>query len=89
MNGFEFAARFRELRGCERVPMIAISGHTSPAFRTRAESVGIAEYLFKPADPKEVRAHLLRLCPQLEKTRVAPECLPKSAEDLFFPCPAV
>lgn len=85
MSGFEFAVRFRELPGCEETPIVAITGHTSQAFQTRAKSVGIAEYLFKPADPCTVRALLARLCPLLGTSRVAPEPAVERSGYVLFP----
>ena len=50
MNGFTFAAHLRELPGCERTAVIAVSGYTTDVCRERGRELGIDHYLFKPAD---------------------------------------
>ena len=55
MNGFVFAAHVREIPGCERTAVVAISGHTSDACLERGRGFGIDHYLFKPADPGTLR----------------------------------
>jgi CheY-like chemotaxis protein len=49
MDGFEFARLFQELPDCGSVPLIALSGYSSQAYRVRAYEVGIRHYLLKPA----------------------------------------
>jgi CheY-like chemotaxis protein len=49
MDGFEFARLFQELPECGSVPLIALSGYSSQAYRVRAHEVGIRHYLLKPA----------------------------------------
>lgn len=63
MDGFEFVARFRKLAGCERTPVVAMSGHTAEAYRARGRLHGIGHYLFKPVDPAVVWALLEDLIP--------------------------
>lgn len=52
MDGFAFTSHLRALPGCARTVVVAVSGHTSEALQVRARELGIAHYLFKPADPK-------------------------------------
>jgi DNA-binding response OmpR family regulator len=61
MNGFDFAARFRELPGCDQTAVIVISGYTSELYQARGRELGIVHYLFKPADPCQVHDLLKRL----------------------------
>lgn len=49
IHGFEFARRVRELSPTA-VPIVALTGDTSPATVRRAETEGFAGYLVKPAD---------------------------------------
>ena len=55
MNGFVFAGHLREIPGCERTAVIAISGYTTEVCRERGCRLGIDHYLFKPADPGVLR----------------------------------
>lgn len=61
MTGFEFAARFRALPGCAYTPVVVVSRYTSETHRARARELGVARYLFKPADPCLLRVLLGRL----------------------------
>ncbi len=61
MDGFAFTARLRMQTGCERTAVVAMSGHTAEAHQARSRELGIDHYLFKPADPEEVRARLARI----------------------------
>jgi CheY-like chemotaxis protein len=60
MDGFQFAGLFQNLPECGSIPLIALSGYSSQAYRTRAHEVGIRHYLLKPADLtclKDLLAH--------------------------------
>jgi CheY-like chemotaxis protein len=59
MDGFEFARAFHALKGCGAVPLIALSGYTSPACSARVLEVGIDHYVLKPADPDQLKILLL------------------------------
>lgn len=75
MDGFTFAAHVRELAGCERTNIVAISGYTSDDYLARARELGIVEYLFKPADLSQLHAILCRLLPHplpLRSLTIAP-----------------
>lgn len=61
IDGFTFAAQLRELPGCERTAVVAISGHTSEAHQARCRDLGINHYLFKPADLSVLQALLTLL----------------------------
>lgn len=50
MDGFQFAGLFQKLPGCGSVPIIALSGYSNLAYRTRAREIGIRHYLLKPVD---------------------------------------
>ncbi len=52
MDGFRFTGLFREVPGCELVPIIVVSGYSTPAYQARAREIGISHYLLKPADPE-------------------------------------
>lgn len=69
MDGFEFTARLRDLPGCERAVVVAVSGHTSEAYQARGRGLGILHYLLKPADPSRVRALLGQLTSEAKPTR--------------------
>ena len=59
MDGFEFARAFRAHAGCGAVPLVALSGYSSPACSTRAREAGIGRCLLKPADPDRLKALLV------------------------------
>lgn len=69
MDGFTFAAHVRELAGCERLNIVAISGYTTDDYRDRARELGIVEYLFKPADLSQLHVLLGRLIPSPQPLR--------------------
>jgi CheY-like chemotaxis protein len=50
IHGFEFADRVRELNGIPPPPIVALTGDLSPATLMRAEALGFAGFLHKPAD---------------------------------------
>ena len=52
MDGFQFTRLFHEFPGCRSIPIIAMSGYSSLAFRALACEVEIRHYLLKPADPE-------------------------------------
>ena len=78
MCGFEFARRVREVRGGERISIVAISGYTSAAYQARARELGIGYYLFKPANLARLRALLAQLAP-LEAAVRSPILSPPAA----------
>ena len=50
IHGFEFADRVRGLNGIPAPPIVALTGDLSPATLMRAEALGFAGFLHKPAD---------------------------------------
>jgi two-component system cell cycle response regulator DivK len=50
IHGFEFADRVRGLDGGSAPPIVALTGDLSPATLMRAEALGFAGFLHKPAD---------------------------------------
>lgn len=53
IHGFEFARRVRQL-GPGAVPIVALTGDTSPDTVRRARAEGFAGYLVKPADAENL-----------------------------------
>jgi CheY-like chemotaxis protein len=58
MNGFELAARLREVPGLEQVRLVAVTGHGSDAVRALTRSAGFEEHLTKPVDLRALTALL-------------------------------
>ncbi|MBI4704129.1 MAG: response regulator [Deltaproteobacteria bacterium] len=56
MDGFETAARLRQLGPCQRTPIAFLTGSRSQAEVERGYAVGATDYLLKPQDPFELRA---------------------------------
>lgn len=50
IDGFEFARRLRAERAAGDVPIVALTGDTSPDTLRRVESAGFVAFLRKPAD---------------------------------------
>ena len=61
MDGFVLAARLRELPGCARTALVAVSGRTGGDSQTQCCRLRIGHYLFKPVDPAVVRRLLASL----------------------------
>jgi CheY-like chemotaxis protein len=61
MNGYELAQNLRALPGCEKVPMIAVTGYSMFDDRQRSVASGFNAHMTKPIDP----AALLELIEQL------------------------
>lgn len=61
MDGFQFARAFRELSACGTVPLIAISGYSTPEYKARAWAVGIEHYLPKPVKLDQLKTLLASL----------------------------
>ncbi|MCG6122181.1 MAG: EAL domain-containing protein [Microvirga sp.] len=53
MNGAEFTRRFRELDGCEDVPVIAITVYEERSFRLAVLEAGATDFLLSPVDHAE------------------------------------
>jgi CheY-like chemotaxis protein len=66
MSGFQVLRELRALAGCESIPIIAVTGHASPADRRAALAAGFTEHVAKPVDG----ARLLDLIGKASKARV-------------------
>ena len=54
MDGIELVARLRAQPGCERVPIIAVSGFAQRMFGEEAAHAGFADRLLKPVEPSQL-----------------------------------
>jgi signal transduction histidine kinase/CheY-like chemotaxis protein len=54
MDGYEVARRLRELPGCDRTRLIALTGYGQESDRERSRQAGFDEHLVKPVDLDEV-----------------------------------
>jgi response regulator RpfG family c-di-GMP phosphodiesterase len=61
MDGLEFLARLRAMRGCETVPTIMVTAETGRDVRHRALQLGTDDFLTKPADRIELQARVSNL----------------------------
>jgi len=61
IGGFEFAERLRRLPVGLAVPIVALTGDTSPDTLSRAEAAGFAAFLSKPPDVDRLEAVLRTL----------------------------
>lgn len=55
MDGYELAARLRELAGSARLPLIAVSGYGMGEDRARSKEAGFAAHLTKPVMVDDLR----------------------------------
>ena len=50
MDGYEAARRMLEIKGCENVPIVAVTSYAMAGDRARAMNLGFAGYIEKPID---------------------------------------
>ena len=55
MTGYEVATRMRSFAGCERLPIIAISGYAGGLDRAHALQAGFSDHLAKPIDIEKLQ----------------------------------
>ena len=70
MDGYELAARLRELPGLERRPLVAITGYGQEHDRRRSAAAGFDDHLVKPIALERVSNAIERLVARPE-TRTA------------------
>jgi two-component system, cell cycle response regulator DivK len=68
LDGLSATRRMREQESLRDVPIVALSGHTSPEFQAAARAAGCDAYLVKPLDFTELRNTLNRLLPSYSHT---------------------
>ncbi len=56
IDGLEFIAQFREIAGCEAVPVVMITANDQKQLRYRALDLGATDFLTKPVDKVEFLA---------------------------------
>lgn len=61
MDGYEATERIRKHRGCEEIPIVALTAHNSSEDRERCMSAGMSAYLTKPVKPDYLYDTLLTL----------------------------
>jgi CheY-like chemotaxis protein len=61
MSGIDLARRLRELPGCARAPLLALSGYAH--LKAAAISAGCDGFLLKPLLPRELRHLVATHCP--------------------------
>jgi CheY-like chemotaxis protein len=84
MDGFQFTGLFRGLSECGSIPIIALSGYSSQAYRSSAWEAGFHHYLLKPAEPKVLKDVLVRT---IEAMAVFPPCRVATATRLRVKIP--
>jgi two-component system, sensor histidine kinase and response regulator len=65
MDGFEVIERLRQHPWYANIPIIVISGLTSPKEIARAMELGADDFLVKPVDPPTLDEILSEFCPEL------------------------
>jgi signal transduction histidine kinase len=58
LDGYELAARLRELPACSDTTLVAVTGYGQPEDRERSRRAGFADHLVKPVDLATLRALL-------------------------------
>lgn len=54
LDGWEVLEHLKQRGVTERIPVVAISAHASPATKERADEVGFTSYVSKPFTPAEL-----------------------------------
>jgi PAS domain S-box-containing protein len=65
LSGYEVASRLRAIAGCERIPIVAVSGYARPVDRARALASGFSEHVPKPIDLDHLEALMDDLVPDM------------------------
>ena len=86
MDGFAFAALLRDLPGCARTALVAVSGRTGGDAQARCCRLGVGHYLFKPVDPAAVRKLLAGLVADSEATTARTELNVEDASPTATTC---
>ena len=60
LDGFEVARQLKAAEATSRIPIVALTAHTTPEDRDRATAAGFDGYLAKPASPTHVAAEVRR-----------------------------
>ncbi len=61
MNGIELIRQFRQLPGCEEIPIVVVSVVNDKRVRCETLEAGATDFLAKPIDPNECRARCRNL----------------------------
>ncbi|HSK11337.1 MAG TPA: response regulator, partial [Vicinamibacterales bacterium] len=77
MDGYEVAARLREVPGLEAVRIVAVTGYGEEEHRRRTRSSGFAEHLVKPVD----LSALLRTLEPHDQPGAGPALPPSASPD--------
>ncbi|MFN7945726.1 MAG: ATP-binding protein [Blastocatellia bacterium] len=54
IDGYEFVRRLRQMKGLERVPVIALSGYATEKDKRRSSEAGFDLHLAKPIEPDQI-----------------------------------
>jgi two-component system, cell cycle response regulator DivK len=65
LDGFAAIQRIRRQAGLQNVPIVAMSGHTSPDVRADALAAGCLDFLVKPVAFERLKEVLHRVLPSL------------------------
>lgn len=58
MDGYEVCEKLKEHDNTRKIPIIILSAKTSVEDKLKAMDLGIADYIVKPFDPRELRARI-------------------------------
>jgi PAS domain S-box-containing protein len=56
LNGYEVIARLRQIPGCAKVPVVAMTGYARESDRARTRAAGFSAHIAKPIDVKRLGA---------------------------------
>lgn len=63
MDGYEVAARLREMPATTKIPILVVTSYAQSGDRQRAMALGVADYLEKPFEPDDFINRVVRLLP--------------------------
>jgi PAS domain S-box-containing protein len=67
IDGYEFVRRLRQMKGLERVPVIALSGYATDKDRRRSFEAGFDLHLAKPIEPEQIISSVYEVLSRLRK----------------------
>ncbi|MBF0454105.1 MAG: response regulator [Magnetococcales bacterium] len=82
MDGFEATKRIRELPGCSKLPILAMTAHAMAGDREKSLAAGMDDHITKPIDPDKLFDALVRWIPKRNRQKSLtppPSSKPKAA----------
>ncbi len=79
-GGCDTLTRIRRLKGCEKLPVVAVSAANDQGLIVRLIELGVADYLLKPLNAQLARRRLQKVCDAILSARASED--PDSSSDI-------